>query len=183
MKLSHEKNLSSLGKGTFHMGLASTEFTKQWSSIWIRALKILQLVQCWAWWREIMFSRQKNKEHDLRLGHLHLRRNISGPLSFYLVPIYNKWIALVYWCIFSVHCMAMVFWSLMIKQAVLESGRLYFSKYYWLSEFHKEAPSKPEYSLEYQHKTSRAQQDMKVTQIKPVNIACAKIMCRACHDS
>lgn len=45
--------------------------------------------------------------------------------------------------------MAMVF---QVKQAVLESGRLYFSKSYWLSEVRKEAPSKPEYSLEYQHK-------------------------------
>ena len=32
-------------------------------------------------------------------------------------------------------------------------------------------------------KTSRAQQDMKVTQITLINIACAKFMCRACHDS
>lgn len=65
----------------------------------------------------------------------------------------------------------------------MEPGRLYFSKSYWLSEVRKEAPSKPEYSLEYQHKTSRAQQDMKVTQITLINIACAKFMCRACHDS
>ena len=138
MKLS--ENLSSLGKGTLHMGLASTEFTKQWNAIWIRALKNLQLVQYWAWWRENMISRQKNKEHHLRLGHFHLRRNISGPLSFYLIPIYNKWIALICWCIFSVHCMAMVFyfsrqsWTLGVCTSVNLTDYRKFTKKHRLSQ-------------------------------------------------
>lgn len=177
MKLS--ENLSSLGKGTLHMGLASTEFTKQWNAIWIRALKNLQLVQYWAWWGKSWFPAKRIKNttyvwatfiyEETSRVHCH---SIWSPFTT------NEFLSFV-----GAFSLCIVWPWCFIKQAVLESGRLYFSKSYWLSEVHKEAPSKPEYSLEYQHKTSRAQQDKKVTQITLINIACAKFMCRACHDS